>query len=614
MKRRKAFIALALTMCMLVPTSVSAVENNQPAGQQTESVDGQTDETTEFTTKDPNELSVVDAKDPDEGTKDDPKDEEEKQPVHTGWYQNEEGDWYLYDENGTLQTGWILQGTTWYYLDGANQEKPGLMIADQILEINGKYYSFDNSGAMQTGWILKKEGWYYAQTDGAFVNGWNNINGAWYYLDANNEEHRDLMVAGQQKEIDGNTYFFGENGVMRSGWQQYPEGWYYVMPDGAKVYGWKNINSQWYYLDVNNEEHPGLMTADPEKEIDGATYYFNPDGAMVRGWLQRPEGWYYQDPSGLRATGWRRVAGAWYYLDGANETYPGLLVTDCAKTINGTTYYFNKAGAMREGWYAENGSWYYYNESGLPASGWKYVNGSWYYLDPQNGNRMVAGGWKVVNGSWYYFYGSGAMAKNWLAAGSDWYYLGEDGAMKTGWQSVKGSWYYMYYQNDSHGGIWGIMAKNRYIDGYYLGANGAMLPTDMSMMTVKAQAYTSNTNYLILVNRATCRVAIFNGRLGAWNINKFWQCAPGAAATPTVSGRFTVQSKGYYFDSGAARCYWYTQFYGNYLFHSVLYNKNGTLMDGRVGIPLSHGCVRLEIQNAKWIYDNIPRGTTVVVY
>ena len=32
-------------------------------------------------------------------------------------------------------------------------------------------------------------------------------------------------------------------------------------------------------------------------------------------------------------------------------------------------------------------------------------------------------------------------------------------------------------------------------------------------------------------------------------------------------------------------------------------------MDGRVGIPLSHGCVRLQIDNAKWIYDNIPRGT-----
>lgn len=55
--------------------------------------------------------------------------------------------------------------------------------------------------------------------------------------------------------------------------------------------------------------------------------------------------------------------------------------------------------------------------------------------------------------------------------------------------------------------------------------------------------------------------------------------------------------------------------YGNYLFHSVLYSKyNGSLMDGRVGIPLSHGCVRLQIDNAKWIYDNIPRGTKVVIY
>ena len=54
---------------------------------------------------------------------------------------------------------------------------------------------------------------------------------------------------------------------------------------------------------------------------------------------------------------------------------------------------------------------------------------------------------------------------------------------------------------------------------------------------------------------------------------------------------------------------------GNYLFHSVLYSKyNGSLMDGRVGIPLSHGCVRLQIDNAKWIYDNIPRGTKVVIY
>ena len=31
-------------------------------------------------------------------------------------------------------------------------------------------------------------------------------------------------------------------------------------------------------------------------------------------------------------------------------------------------------------------------------------------------------------------------------------------------------------------------------------------------------------------------------------------------------------------------------------------------------MALSHGCVRLNINNAKWIYDNIPAGSTVCVY
>ena len=37
-------------------------------------------------------------------------------------------------------------------------------------------------------------------------------------------------------------------------------------------------------------------------------------------------------------------------------------------------------------------------------------------------------------------------------------------------------------------------------------------------------------------------------------------------------------------------------------------------MDGRLGMHLSHGCVRLDIDNAKWIYDNIPYGTKVVIW
>lgn len=133
-------------------------------------------------------------------------------------------------------------------------------------------------------------------------------------------------------------------------------------------------------------------------------------------------------------------------------------------------------------------------------------------------------------------------------------------------------------------------------------------------MELRANLYSSSTPYLLMVNRSRHKVYIFQGYRGNWKLIREWYCGDGAASTPTVEGTFKVQNRGYYFDSGSARCYWWTQFYGNYLFHSVLYHKNGTLMDGRVGMALSHGCVRLEIQNAKWIYDTIPFGSTVVVY
>ena len=140
-------------------------------------------------------------------------------------------------------------------------------------------------------------------------------------------------------------------------------------------------------------------------------------------------------------------------------------------------------------------------------------------------------------------------------------------------------------------------------------------PADLESMMYLANAYSSSTPYIIMVNCNTHKVGIFQGWTGNWSPVYYWDCTTGAPGTPTVKGTFRVGSRGYYFDSGSSRCYWYTQFYGNYLFHSVLYSKyNGSLVDGRLGMSLSHGCVRLDINNAKWIYDNIPTGTMVVVY
>lgn len=130
-----------------------------------------------------------------------------------------------------------------------------------------------------------------------------------------------------------------------------------------------------------------------------------------------------------------------------------------------------------------------------------------------------------------------------------------------------------------------------------------------------ANATGSATLYQLIVDRATNHVGVYQKTNGLWNAIAFWSCATGASRTPTPAGIFKVGQRGYSFGHGYT-CYYWTGFIGTtYLFHSTLY-RQGTMspLDSRLGQNLSHGCVRLAIQNAKWIYDHIPSGTTVRVY
>lgn len=130
----------------------------------------------------------------------------------------------------------------------------------------------------------------------------------------------------------------------------------------------------------------------------------------------------------------------------------------------------------------------------------------------------------------------------------------------------------------------------------------------------KANASYSSTKYLIVVDRDHTHVIVMSGGNGNWKPYKIIKCTVGAPSTPTVTGSFSVGSRGYSFGSGFT-CYYWTQFYSDYLFHSVLYREGTrTVMDGRLGIHASHGCVRMAIENAKWIYSNVPSGTRVLIY
>jgi len=42
-------------------------------------------------------------------------------------------------------------------------------------------------------------------------------------------------------------------------------------------------------------------------------------------------------------------------------------------------------------------------------------------------------------------------------------------------------------------------------------------------------------------------------------------------------------------------------------------DRNKNILDYTLGKPASHGCVRMTVEDAKWIYDTIPNGTKVIV-
>ena len=129
--------------------------------------------------------------------------------------------------------------------------------------------------------------------------------------------------------------------------------------------------------------------------------------------------------------------------------------------------------------------------------------------------------------------------------------------------------------------------------------------------------------YKIGISLDEQRVYVYQWDGSGYNdqIKKF-KCSTGmdGYATPSgtyqAGGRITVDEWYYFKDYNCYAKYAY-RIVGGILFHSVLYNANKqgpTNSSVRaLGKKASHGCVRLAVDDAKWIYDNCPEGTTVVI-
>lgn len=74
----------------------------------------------------------------------------------------------------------------------------------------------------------------------------------------------------------------------------------------------------------------------------------------------------------------------------------------------------------------------------------------------------------------------------------------------------------------------------------------------------------------------------------------------------------------YYFTEYEVWAKYASRIQGNYLFHSILYpnKKSGPTWasSSALGSKASHGCVRLRVDDAKWVAENCPPGTMVYIH
>lgn len=130
---------------------------------------------------------------------------------------------------------------------------------------------------------------------------------------------------------------------------------------------------------------------------------------------------------------------------------------------------------------------------------------------------------------------------------------------------------------------------------------------------VNYSEYASDTASLVWVNIERQQLSVFQGSKGKWKLRKALVCSSGSNTTPSINGRYKYYNlhkkralKDYYVVN-------FMRYYDTFAIHSIPFNYDHSINDGRLGVPVSHGCIRVSVADSQWLVKNIPMGTSIIV-
>ena len=196
------------------------------------------------------------------------------------------------------------------------------------------------------------------------------------------------------------------------------------------------------------------------------------------------------------------------------------------------------------------------------------------------------------------------------------YFNSTSGTRLTGWQRISGNRYYFDPATGRAASGW------TYIGGlkYYFDSEHRLVQNVDSIIG-------HQSSYYVTVNHATQTVMIYAQETpgGPYNIPvRAMVCSTARAGYDNIEGTYPIRRGSYWGVLGNDGSWVYGQYTcqisGNYLFHSCWYHENGNRDSlsvsqyNRLGNPASHGCIRLCVADARWIYENCANTSNVYLF